>query len=206
MTAKPLVGYVVAHKDIEEELKSGAYGEFYSYVLAGNGLFIQTANQYLVGAIPIALAPVRGLKEKAAEFRMLAPRIPAHLLDLAVSIMSVDPTRERYVAIVWRDRDWRMVMPEQIADQASVTYHRVPDAVVELHSHGQGPAFFSATDNTDEQGFCIYGVVGSLCGASPAVLRLRLGIYGYFMSVSLDDVFDGTPTNLNVLPAHRPEV
>lgn len=201
-----MVGYVVAHRDLEDEMRSGAYGEFYSYVLAGNGVFVQTANEYLVAAIPIALAPVRGLKEKAAEFRMLAPRIPVHLLDMAVSIMSVDPSRERYVAIVWRDRDWRLVMPEQETGQALVTYHRVPDAVVELHSHGQGSAFFSATDNADEQRFGIFGVVGNLHCPSPPTLSLRLGIYGYFMSVSLNDVFDGIPTNLDVLPANRPEV
>jgi len=45
------------------------------------------------------------------------------------------------------------------------------------------------TDNEDEQGFRIYGVIGNMT-RRPQV-RLRVGIYGYFYELDFEDVFDG---------------
>ena len=62
--------------------------------------------------------------------------------------------------------------------------------VAEFHSHGSARAFFSATDDRDEQGFRIYGVVGRLDTLRPE-LRLRVGVYGHFAPVEWPQVFDG---------------
>ena len=62
--------------------------------------------------------------------------------------------------------------------------------VAEFHSHGSARAFFSATDDRDEQGFRIYGVVGRLDAPLPE-LRLRVGVYGHFAPVDWRQAFDG---------------
>ena len=49
-----------------------------------------------------------------------------------------------------------------------------------------------ATDDRDEQGFRVYGVVGRLDTATPE-LALRVGIYGHFAPVEWSQVFDGLP-------------
>jgi PRTRC genetic system protein A len=60
---------------------------------------------------------------------------------------------------------------------------------MDIHSHGHMKAWFSGTDNTDEQGLRLYMVVGRLDTLLPEV-ELRLGVYGYFIPLSVEDVFD----------------
>ena len=62
--------------------------------------------------------------------------------------------------------------------------------MAEVHSHGRARAFFSATDDRDEQGLRIYGVAGRLDTPLPE-LRLRVGVYGHFAPVALGQVFTG---------------
>jgi PRTRC genetic system protein A len=59
---------------------------------------------------------------------------------------------------------------------------------MDIHSHGGGSAWFSTTDNTDEQGLRFYMVVGKLDTLLPEV-EIRLGVYGYFAPVSVEEVF-----------------
>ena len=54
----------------------------------------------------------------------------------------------------------------------------------------QPQGLFSATDDGDEQGFRVYGVVGRLDTPAPEV-ALRLGIYGHFAPLHWSQVFDG---------------
>ena len=62
--------------------------------------------------------------------------------------------------------------------------------VAEFHSHGSSRAFFSTTDNEDEQGFRIYGVAGRLDTPQPE-LNLRVGVYGHFAPLCWSQVFGG---------------
>jgi PRTRC genetic system protein A len=59
------------------------------------------------------------------------------------------------------------------------------NTLLELHSHHQMAAFFSATDTADEQGFRLYGVVGRLDSDSQHTpeIRMRMGIYGQFWDI-----------------------
>ncbi|MBA7542911.1 hypothetical protein ES705_35236 [subsurface metagenome] len=62
--------------------------------------------------------------------------------------------------------------------------------VLEMHSHGHMGAWFSTTDNVDETGLKLYGVVGKL-NATP-IVKLRIGVYGYFRELFWSEVFDGS--------------
>ena len=70
--------------------------------------------------------------------------------------------------------------------------------VAEFHSHGGSRAFFSATDDRDEQGFRIYGVVGRLDALRPE-LRLRVGVYGHFAPVDWSQVFGGPEPGIRLM-------
>jgi PRTRC genetic system protein A len=59
---------------------------------------------------------------------------------------------------------------------------------MDIHSHGSMKAFFSFTDDRDEQGLRLYMVVGRLDTLLPEV-ELRLGVYGYFATLNIDEVF-----------------
>src|SRR5439155_12507382 len=68
--------------------------------------------------------------------------------------------------------DWR---PQQ-ASGCAVRATPVHDAIVEVHSHHAMRAYFSATDDRDETGRRIYGVLGRLDGPQPEIaLRVASG-------------------------------
>ncbi len=90
----------------------------------------------------------------------------------------------------WDGDAYRVVVPEQVGTAASLTYHPPAGVVAEFHSHGTGRAFFSGTDDKDEQGLRIYGVVGRLDTPLPE-LSLRVGVYGHFAPVEWSKVFGG---------------
>ena len=100
------------------------------------------------------------------------------------------PDTERLFAVRWDGEAYRVVVPEQVGTASSLTYQPSAGVVAEFHSHGKGRSFFSATDDKDEQGFHIYGVVGRLDAAQPE-MNLRLGIYGHFAPLGWPQVFGG---------------
>ena len=104
----------------------------------------------------------------------------------------------------WDGDAYRLVVPEQAGTSASLTYQPPAGVIAEFHSHGRHRAFFSATDDRDEQGFRIYGVVGRLDSPSPE-LTLRLGIYGHFAPLHWSQVFDGPLPSALRLVGEGPE-
>ena len=103
------------------------------------------------------------------------------------------PFQERFFAIVLQEDTYALVIPEQLGAATSLTYRPPENSIAEFHSHGVLDAFFSHTDDRDEQGFRIYGVTGQLPSTKPR-LALRLGIYGTFARLPWGLVFE-TPTN-----------
>ena len=81
-------------------------------------------------------------------------------------------------------------MPQQATSPTEVAYVPAPDVVLEIHSHHRYPARFSVLDDADEQRLAVYGVLGRLDTDHPEV-RLRVGVYGYFMAVLWTEVFEG---------------
>ena len=100
------------------------------------------------------------------------------------------PDTERFFAVRWDGDAYRLVVPPQSGTGASLTYQPPAGVIAEFHSHGSHRSFFSATDDRDEQGFRIYGVVGRLDTLLPE-LSLRIGIYGHFAPANWQQVFDG---------------
>ena len=116
--------------------------------------------------------------------------IPLRLLAAGLTWFGEDPDTERLFAVRWDGAAYRLVVPPQAGSETSLAYEPPAVVVAEVHSHGRARAFFSATDDADEQGFRIYGVAGRL-GTPLPELRLRLGVYGHFAPVTLVQVFSG---------------
>jgi len=171
-----------------EEGLAGEPGLFYDYILAGNGLFIRAENPLLRATVQIAGADVRGLVPIMEKVELRKGKIPWYIYGLALSTFLADRSRESYIAVTWEE-GYRFRTPPQIADGCSVRYERLPSTVLDFHSHGIIEAFFSTTDNEDEQGLCLFMVAGELDRLVPG-LKLRIGVYGYFRPVKLYEVFD----------------
>jgi hypothetical protein len=166
----------------------GEPGVFYDYAMAGNGLYIRAKNLRLSVTVCIAPLEIRGLAPLKEEIQLLHGKIPLYFLNLALSILCIKPDIEQYLAVTWQG-NYSLTVPSQLQTAGSVTYDTLPNTVLDIHSHvGSVPAHFSGIDNQDEQGLCLYAVVGDLRNLCPTI-ELRLGIYGYFIPLKKEDIF-----------------
>jgi hypothetical protein len=166
----------------------GEPGVFYNYILAAGGIYVKAKNAHLAATVCIATGEIRGLAPLNEDIQLLKGKIPLYLLVLALSILATKPDIEQYLAITWQGV-YRLKIPAQQATAVSVTYETLPETVLEIHSHTGGvPAHFSPIDDGDEQGFGLYAVIGDLRNLFPTV-EIRLGIYGYFLTIERNEVF-----------------
>ncbi len=166
---------------------AGEPGLFYNYILAGNGLFIQAKSPLLQATVHIAVARVRGLRPMEGRVELPGGTIPRYLYNLALSVFLIDREKERFLAVTW-EGGYRIREPGQETSNCEVIYERLPSTVLDIHSHGSMSAWFSPTDNKDEQGLRLYMVIGRLDTLIPE-LDMRVGVYGYFGHVRFEEVF-----------------
>ena len=171
----------------------GTRGIGYDYVLAGDGLYVESESLALSARLLVTPTKVRGLAPLGERLVLVHGPIPAHMLAMGLNWFAATPGTERFFAICWESGAYRLVIPDQQGTATSLTYEPPAGVVAEFHSHGRGRAFFSSTDNEDEQAFRIYGVAGRNHNRTPE-LNMRLGIYGHFRPVSVGHVFDGPVT------------
>ena len=169
---------------------AGSQGIGYDYVLGSGGLYVQSESAHLTARVLVAPAEVRGLAPVSEKLELAHGPIPAHVFELGLAWMLAAPGTERFFAIRWDGGAYRLVVPPQQGTGSSLTYQPPQCVIAEFHSHGRHRAFFSATDDRDEQGFRVYGVVGRLDKPEPE-LTLRVGIYGHFAPLHWSQVFDG---------------
>ena len=168
----------------------------YQYILAGNGVSVRAETRFFSALLPVVACDVRGLAALQFEFRLKVPRIPEKLLRAALSDAhcAKRPDGGLNEALYWfhhQSHIVRLRRPPQRVTGASVVAAGDSDPTVlcELHSHGNMSAFWSQTDDADEQGARIYAVIGRL-DERPEI-RLRLGVYGYWFPLPLHLLFDG---------------
>lgn len=188
--SKP-AGYLINTK----EGPVGAPGFIYDYILASNGLFLRCESPLLRAVLPLDElinpgVPVKGLAPMVPCWSLVHGQIPYHLYTIAENIFLTDPYRESYFAVVWDGRGYHIKRPEQKRREASVPYGVLPNTVLDIHSHGAMAAFFSRTDDHDEQGFRLSLVLGELDTGEPSY-EMRLCCYGnYWDQIDLKEVFN----------------
>ena len=180
------VGYLVNHPGG----LAGVHGIGYDYVLGAGGLYVQSESAHLTARVTVASCTVRGLAPVTEKVQFAHGPIPASLFEVGLRWFQDDPDTERLFAVRWDGDAYRLVVPPQIGTGTRLAYVPPAGVVAEFHSHGTSRAFFSATDDRDEQGFRIYGVVGRLDTPLPE-LSLRVGVYGHFAPVDWPQVFFG---------------
>lgn len=100
-----------------------------------------------------------------------------------------------------KSREYVLYSPTQsvsatlVSYQQNIEYTSNPDYiyVMDIHSHNTMSAFFSGTDDANEQETRLYGVVGRVDKVTPDIL-LRSSMEGMFTMLPLDVIFD--------IPAH----
>ena len=177
---------------------AGVQGIGYDYVLGSGGVYVQSQGAHLTARVLVAPGAVRGLAPVAEKVALSHGPIPGGLFEAGLRWFQDAPDTERLFAVRWDGDAYRLVVPAQVGTVASLTYRPPAGVVAEFHSHGSACAFFSTTDDRDEQGFRIYGVAGRL-NASPPELRLRVGVYGHFAPVDWSQVFGGPDPGVRLI-------
>ena len=143
------VGYLVNRK----EGLAGAQGIGYDYVLGAGGLYVQSESAHLTARILVAPCEVRGLAPVVGKVELAHGPIPGALFEIGLGWFEDDPDTERFFAVRWDGLSYRLVVPEQEGTATRLKYRPPAGVVAEFHSHGTSRAFFSKTDDADEQGF-----------------------------------------------------
>lgn len=171
----------------------------YEYLFAANGIFLRAENALLAVRVCLhAWSPgtVRGLPPLEPYIRLHHPRLPCALLrrilvDARSRRDAGGTLTEALYRVVRHGEQFALIVPPQQATLVSVKAQATgtsEPALLELHSHGRLPAFWSGQDDRDEGGFGFYGVVGKVNTDRPEI-RVRLGVYGYWWEVPVDVLF-----------------
>jgi PRTRC genetic system protein A len=174
-------------------------GLAYDYVLAGDGLFVAASSPLLDVRIPVARCGIRGLGPVFAACTLVHGRVPVELWEAVLRCLRLAHTAGAEVLMgIAHDagRGYHLVLPDQTTGPMAVEYTPEDGWLLDVHSHRDGRARFSATDTADEQRLRLYGVVGRLDQQRPEV-ALRAGAYGHFLPVPWASVFDGDPDSVD---------
>jgi PRTRC genetic system protein A len=170
----------------------------YDYVLDGAGVIKRVSNPHFLAHTRVAHGHVAGLPLLPVGLTLRVPKIPARwlyrVLDHAAQAGNgggvLRPIEQMY-HFHYINGQWRVSLPKQQASAARVSYRGGSEAtvVLDLHSHHNMSAYFSRTDDEDEQGCRFYAVIGRIY--SRPEIRLRLGLYGDFIELPATELFDG---------------
>ena len=171
----------------------------YEYVVASNGVFVRGRRTGLRVMLPVMAGPptpLRGLVPVEPFVQLDHPRVPAELADemldtaLAAKDDDLKPV-EALFHLTWDASGSRLEVPAQERSATNVRpVGHAPSyetAVVEVHSHHGMTACFSPTDDADETGFRIFGVLGEIY--TRPTLRVRVGLYGHYWEIPATWVF-----------------
>ena len=198
-----LVHYQVARPGIPLPPLTAPAG--YDYVLAGNGVFKRGRNRHVEAIIPIASCTVAGLERwwnpvqrpglriprSAGEERVvlaiphLSPRLLVVALDDARAAGGVETAYQVTIA----GSRVALVKPPQRGTVSRLDYTDGggPEILLDLHSHGNTPAYFSPQDDEDQKGFRFYAVMGHIY-TRPSIC-LRIGIHGDWLPLPVTALF-----------------
>lgn len=171
----------------------GSAGE--RMLVAENGVFLEVNRPWisLVRRVASFTAPIAIPYGRTVEYTELAcGRVPDGLVGEFVAMARASHPNETGAWIVWSTttHQFRLVPVEVLSHTSeSLRYERpeiVPDEVliVDCHSHGRYPAFFSTTDNEDDKHDIKFSLVVGNCSSHVPSFSLRLCAKGIFEEVS----------------------
>jgi PRTRC genetic system protein A len=185
----PWVRYVTAQSERLPPIDA----QMFEYVLAGNGVFKRGKRVGLEAMVQIARCQISGLAPIQPNFRLNYPKVPEQLLkEMLVRSQQAHPN-EILFHLYWESGQWQLNIPPQTSTPTSVqplgeglgvSYQK---ALIEVHSHHNMSAEFSTTDDGEETGFRIFGVLGTIF--SQPTIRVRVGLYGNFWHIPAEWVF-----------------
>lgn len=168
-----------------------------AWIWAANGIFKRGVDQHrdiLIRVAPTPPTPGLATLRARVRFAGCAERLPGTLLQAIFDHASTLGAIEQQYFLVSVGGMLRVWVPSQEATVGHVRYtmpEREDVVLVDLHSHHAMRAYFSSTDDRDDQGLSISAVIGRLGTARPELV-LRASVYGHHQRLDPDLIFDAT--------------
>ena len=183
-------------------------------IVAVNGLFVQVKLDWLDAIVRLAdIAPVPplpyGLLTERIRFSFGV--IPVPLLDAFIDAGRAGLPNEVAGGLIYSCKTGRLRLQvyDVLHGSPSGIDYRMPtldddeSIAVDLHTHGCDRAFWSSTDNRDDQGVKVAGVFGNLHRKTPSA-AFRLAINGYYQA--LRHPWETVPVGCEVSPQDDSEL
>jgi PRTRC genetic system protein A len=160
------------------------------FLCGDDGLYIEAQNAVIGIRMRIAPSslPLPYGKIERTGIHLRHGLIPSVLFNEALAKSRAAVPNEWAGFIVWDEKNEQYALyepdvlatgPGQIHYLASFPDKLTP--VIDLHSHGNLPAFFSSTDDhSDLAGFYVAGIIGN-CGSAQPSFAARMVVNGHFL-------------------------
>lgn len=170
-------------------------------LMAGNGIFIELRRDWLYairqcgGLHPDLQTPFGAVQEVT---ELAGKRIPRSLIDAFVEQAKLASPKE-VGAIITYDlvlRRWALRMNRSLSASAAALNYEIPDLasnecrVVDIHSHGEGPAFVSSKDRRDTRGATAVVMVTGKVSEPKAEIVAYLYLQGMPVAIPWSDSGD----------------
>lgn len=170
------------------------------FLAAANGEWLEIMRTWLYARVPLSAAScvAKPYGSVTGCLEWLCPPIPLSLFErFAAQAKACSPV-EAAAWITWDENSGDFALREVgVRDASATRIHfdrpRLEEGehlVVDLHSHGAGPPFFSATDDADDRGEVKLSVVLGHCDRSIKAVH-RLCVLGAFIPVRLKGIENG---------------
>jgi PRTRC genetic system protein A len=163
------------------------------FVIAGDGVYVEAINPVLEVRLPVAKSSIKLPYGRigAVGVRLTHGQIPKRILQDVCEKTFLCAEYEWAGLVVWDKirKEYALYELDTISSSTRHISYRnaLPDEyelVMDLHSHGSMPAFFSKTDDkSDIGGFYIAGVVGN-CDSGEPTFATRIVVNGHFFECS----------------------
>ena len=159
------------------------------YLWAGNGIFRSVKRTEFNATIAHSLVTTPGLAELSPSFELIVPQVPQNKVESIIDRINQYLNLEQLFYLYWRGTAWEVICPEQECTPTScISLEQHPEpAAIEIHSHGSMGAFFSATDNKEENGCRISTVIGRTNNQLEIVSRVCA--HGLFLEIASDRIY-----------------
>ncbi len=190
------------------------------WILAANGLFKRAANNALAACIQVRswnfLIPGLARLLPSIAWKHCPQRLPSQWLDVLLQEArkaceqesGITIPQEKQWFVIWRDGKVRLIAPQaQTASPVRVQYAMPTEPILlDVHSHHTMHAYFSTTDDHDDDGLSISMVIGRIFDRPEAVARVN--VYGHRQLIPLSFLFDRGQSpfkeNVHANPYDRP--
>lgn len=166
------------------------------FLMASNGLWLEVMRPWLHLRLPLALQDSVAMPygEVSRLIDLEFGKIPRFLVQVFEEMAQKAMPNETSACITWNEETGQLrlkPLKEIHAGPSHVHYERPQlgekeHLVVDLHSHGAHPAYFSSQDDQDDKGDVkIAGVVGS-CDKTNPTMEFRLCALGMYIPLAFD--------------------